>query len=727
MNKEIKFSLFKNKDGYFVPNQTPTGSLDLLTLVRGIKESQDIKNLTLDYRREYEVAGKTEATDKIKKFFPHFTPVGEFEIKSNEGFILETWTDFVGFDIDRGDNPEMDWNALWDRICTTEFVGIAFKSPSNGIKGLIKVDLKMNKETFTQTVKMGVYPYFENLWRCKLDPKQATLSQSMFICWDPDVYAVENPIAFVPQKAITVFDYVPMEEKDDKHLIYLLRFLSECPKGQVFTQTQKSSILAAKMIKGGAWDIEKENALEILWQALKQSPGISDPKKAYVDLKAQFYGALNKKQFEPITKDDLTKEEFLKKIKKTITNGFWEENTTYFRIGTRWHKAPDSPSKDPILWNTESIKQDHSKQDAEEIIRKSPKYDGFINSPEYVNYHQIVEGRWNLAKDIFWVLKEGQWPTYEKVLTHIFGDKYEIVLDWLQISYQNPKHSLPVICLVSLEQNTGKTTFLWLLEILFGSNTVQISIEEFNGDFNSHFAHKNFILIDETETDDNLMKQVGPKIKRWVTQKKVNWHPKGITPVEIDYFGKLVICSNDETNFLKITQNDTRYWITKVPSLNEFDTELFDKLREEAGAFLMMLSQRKLKAEKKTRLWFATEDYITEEFNAAAELGKSWLYHELKELFLTDLEDRGLDAWHYGSTEIQDLMAKSKKSFDFRFLTKVMSVEFGLGKNYQKKVNGANKRGWTIDRKNLENEKVTVKVLPKTISNDDENGHFSLF
>ena len=127
------------------------------------------------------------------------------------------------------------------------------------------------------------------------------------------------------------------------------------------------------------------------------------------------------------------------------------------------------------------------------------------------------------------------------------------------------------------------------------------------------------------------MRQVGPKLKRWITQKKVNWHAKSLTPVEIDFYGKFVLCSNDETGFIRITENDTRYWIVKVPSLkNQYDGDLFDKLEAEAGAFLMMLSKRQLKTERKTRLWFGPEDYITDQFNAAAELGKSWLYHELK-------------------------------------------------------------------------------------------------
>jgi hypothetical protein len=385
MKQEIKFSLFKNKNNYFVPNATPVASMNLETLVKGIKESEDVKQLTAKYRAEYAIAGKTEKTDSIKKGFPHFTPVGEFTVKNNESFVQESWTGFVGFDIDIGDNPDMDWETLWDCICTTEYVGLAFRSPSNGIKGLIKADMKVDKETFLQTVRTGIYPHFEDLWKCKLDPKQATFSQSMFICYDPEVYAVSNPIPFKPQKTITVFNYVPMEDKDDKHLINLLRTLTDCPKGQVFTQTQRCSIMAAKMIKGGAWDIEKENALEILWEALQQAPGVSNPKKAYADLRSQFYGALNKKQFEPITKEDLTKDEFLKKIKRSITNGFWNEDSTYLRIGTKWFKKPDSVSKDLILWNVESIKQDHSKQDADEIITKSPKYDGLINSPEYVN------------------------------------------------------------------------------------------------------------------------------------------------------------------------------------------------------------------------------------------------------------------------------------------------------------------------------------------------------
>jgi hypothetical protein len=715
----MKFSLFKNKNGNFIPNQVPVSGVSLEDLAISIKSNDSIKRFTKEYREEYALEGKTSKTDAMKKRFPHFTPIGEFAVKNNNGFIKESWSGCVGFDIDRGDNPDINWDILFQNITITPEITLVFRSPSNGIKGLIRTEFEFNLENFSERVKSSIYPYFEKLWGCSLDYKQATLSQSMFICHDESVYATLEAVVYKPQQSISIFDYVPNADKDDRHLMNLLKSLSEVPPGQVFSQTQKFSILAAKMIKGGAWDIEPNNAFEILWDSLRRSPGVSDADKGKADLKTQFFGAIKKSQFAPITKQDLKMDDIVWKIKKFLKEDYWLETSPYLKIATKWYKKDTNKL---ILWDKTSIFDAHPKNVANMLLERSIKLDEFINCPDYLNYNQIVDNKWNLSQGIIHEVQEGEWGSIRSVLRHIFSEQYEMILDWLQLSYTAPKQALPIPCLVSMEQGTGKTTFLELINILFEGNTVGISIEDFSGQFNSHFAHKNFILIDETETSDTLMKQVGPKIKRWVTQSKVQYHAKGVTPVEIDYYGKIVICSNDETGFIKITNHDKRYWIVKVPVLKKYDKNIFAKIKEEAGHFLHYLSKRELSYPvKESRLWFPEESYITETFNDAAEEGKTWLYHELKEIIQEDLAERSVEEYYYSSTELNEIVSQNtKQSFTRKYLRSVMVKEFNLGEDIVKNVNGINKRGWEI-------KKSQFSVIEENNSNDSKNDGFNLF
>ena len=88
-----------------------------------------------------------------------------------------------------------------------------------------------------------------------------------------------------------------------------------------------------------------------------------------------------------------------------------------------------------------------------------------------------------------------EWTTIESMLKHIFGDQYEMGLDYLQLLYTKPTQILPVLCLVSKENHTGKTTFLDFLEMLFKGNTAIIGTADIEGDFNQHYISKHIIML----------------------------------------------------------------------------------------------------------------------------------------------------------------------------------------------------------------------------------------
>ena len=184
-------------------------------------------------------------------------------------------------------------------------------------------------------------------------------------------------------------------------------------------------------------------------------------------------------------------------------------------------------------------------------------------------------------------------------------------MDYLKILYENPTQNLPVICLVSKIQETGKSTYmLWLCSI-FGRNAIILGNEEFSTNFNSLYASKLIVCIDESFIDKTIIKE---KIKRLTTSDSINMEAKGRDSIRMDFFGKLVLSSNTEDNFIKMDDNDNRFFVVKVPELTrqDFIPDLMDRLVEEIPAFLYLLKTRQMVYPRKSRLWFDPKVYETD-------------------------------------------------------------------------------------------------------------------
>lgn len=77
-------------------------------------------------------------------------------------------------------------------------------------------------------------------------------------------------------------------------------------------------------------------------------------------------------------------------------------------------------------------------------------------------------------------------------MKHIFGEQYELGMDYL-----HPIQKLPILLLVSEERNTDKSTFLNFLKALFQNNVTFNTNEDFRSQFNSDWAGKLLIVVDE--------------------------------------------------------------------------------------------------------------------------------------------------------------------------------------------------------------------------------------
>lgn len=121
---------------------------------------------------------------------------------------------------------------------------------------------------------------------------------------------------------------------------------------------------------------------------------------------------------------------------------------------------------------------------------------------------------------------------------------------------ENPTQILPILCLVSKERATGKTTFLKWMKEIFGRNMTYIKGDSFNSQFNSDWASMLLIAIDEVFFD---RKEITERLKYLSTTNKDKLENKGKDREEIDFFGKFILCSNNEDNFIQIDENEIRF------------------------------------------------------------------------------------------------------------------------------------------------------------------------
>ena len=288
----------------------------------------------------------------------------------------------------------------------------------------------------------------------------------------------------------------------------------------------------------------------------------------------------------------------------------------YIRVGTTYYKVIEKPlisgDKTSVLvrWNRETIVSDHGKT----YVSTVPKFDGFCCIPEHLNYQQIVQGFYNIYNEIPFAPSSEKENLKNKIqfslnfVAHIFGEQLEMGLDYLKILLQFPTQILPILCLVSKERATGKSTFIkWLREI-FGMNMTYIKGDSFGSQFNSDWAAMLLVAIDEVFFDK---KEITERLKYLSTTNKDKLEAKGKDREEIDFFAKFILCSNNEENFIQIDENEIRFWILKINPIKTENTEFLNNLISEIPYFLRFLIERPFSTEKKTRMWFSADEIRT--------------------------------------------------------------------------------------------------------------------
>lgn len=314
---------------------------------------------------------------------------------------------------------------------------------------------------------------------------------------------------------------------------------------------------------------------------------------------------------------------------------------SFKRVGVnyfKWVVVMNAKTMKPELtfekWSPEIIKLDYCRK-WKSFLDDIPSYDTFCVRPNFTNLQQshidvdtvsgMVSHNYNLVKPLTYTpekwennenLSLSKFPTIQMFLSHVFGnetsswenpalgDPLTMIIDCLRIKFQKPTHLLPVVCLLSREQETGKSTFFDFMQDIFGSNAVTITKDHLESQFNTTYADRLIICAEEiklTAKDIDLKN----KLKHLATAPKIFYNPKGIAQREIEYYGWLMMSSNHEHDFLQLEQDDKRFWITKLKSIEKKDPNLRAKMVAEVPAFAGYLLNTAIFHPQETRIWFA--------------------------------------------------------------------------------------------------------------------------
>ncbi len=359
----------------------------------------------------------------------------------------------------------------------------------------------------------------------------------------------------------------------------------------------------------------------------------------------------------------------------TAENG---SETEYLRIGTTYYRKIRKPLASGdftellLPWSIECIKQDHGK----DFLAAVPRYKSFGLVPNHLEYRRDIDNFYNQ----YHPFAHEPCPGYPKhtlvFLNHIFGEQLDLGLDYLKVLLLYPVQILPILCLVSTERNTGKTTFVNFLKAIYSYNMTINSNEDFRSNFNAEWANKLIIGVDETFLD---RKEDSERIKNLSTSKYYKVEAKGQDRQEIEFFGKFILCSNNEDNFIIIDAKEIRYWIRRLPTLHHANNNLLQDLEAEIPVFIHYLLNRPFAAQCTTRMWFTPQQIVTGALKRVKTYNRNKLEVEMSQILLTIVDQKELSEICFSLSDMQEwLQKKGFRGYDSNSIRKVLQDSWKL-------------------------------------------------
>lgn len=351
----------------------------------------------------------------------------------------------------------------------------------------------------------------------------------------------------------------------------------------------------------------------------------------------------------------------------------------YIRVGGDYYKIIEKidryGGKNRLLkvWKKDEIKEDHTKA----LLKMIYKYDDFTLIPNNKTFIPVQNGCFNLyskfnhdeaTEDV--LIKDI--PFSIGVMNHIFGEQFDLGLKYMKLLYEHPTQILPILSLVSTERGTGKTTFLNWIQMIYGENSVMISPEDLMRGFNSIYATKNIIMVDETVVEKSTTVE---KLKSLATAKTISISQKFVSEYSIPFYAKIILCTNKEKDFMRIDEEEIRFWVRKIKPVTKLNTNIEKNLFDEIPKFLRFLSSLPEIDFSKSRMVFTNEEIITENLLHIKEESRSQLYKEIEILIEDHFNQNNINEFYATPTDIKDRWFRTNNQISISYIRKVLKDE----------------------------------------------------
>ena len=369
----------------------------------------------------------------------------------------------------------------------------------------------------------------------------------------------------------------------------------------------------------------------------------------------------------------------LEKIPVAIAEGtdptIIKEDIPFVRVGCTYYKCIVKTDRHGIartefkVWKKEEIVLDSGK----DFLKGIPHYDDFVMKPNNLAFEPFLNGCLNLYSEFPHIPRPGEWIWTERLLKHVFGDQYELGIRYLQILYLYPDRSTVILALVSTERQTGKTTFTNWINALFGSNVAVISSTDFISSFNSHYATKNIICIEETLLDKKLTIE---KLKALATAKFVQINEKFVTPYKIPFYGKVILTSNNEDRFAIVEEEEIRFFVRKLGKPEFTNHAIEVNLIEEIPAFLDYLLSLPPVNWSVSRSGFTTDELKNGSLDAVVKESKSGLCKDMEMYFIEYFNNTEKDSFYAAPLDIKNKYFLNNNRIELSYIRSVLKNEF---------------------------------------------------
>lgn len=362
----------------------------------------------------------------------------------------------------------------------------------------------------------------------------------------------------------------------------------------------------------------------------------------------------------------------------------------YIRVGTKYYKKTTKRDRNGIkrselkLWEKQVIIDDYGKQLLDDI----PRFDDFTLEPDNKFYRPVIGNNYNLFSKFDHEPvskkeydKKGELSFYwiNTLIEHIFGEQYEYGIQYIKVLYDLPKQKLPILVLTSEERSTGKTTFVDLMEVIFGANSVVINPEDISNQFNGAYADKNVIMIEESRFESS---QATEKLKNLATQKKILVNTKFIQHYSVPFHGHIIITSNDENKFSRVDNPEIRYWVRKVPSLEgKANHNILEDMTKEIPYFLHYLNTLPDVDTSKSRMVFNPEELTTEALLNVKKESLPSLHKDIAILLDEHcLNYCDIEAFYFTASDIKEKFFANNSRIEVNYINKILAQSMNLEK-----------------------------------------------